>query len=282
MSEPSAPRMTEALFLAGAAGQRFCLYHRPAGPCRGAVLYLHPFGDEMNKSRRVAALQARALARLGYAVLQLDLDGCGDSSGEFGDARWDGWKDDVRRAAAWLGQRHAAPLSLWGLRLGAMLALDCARDPALRAARLVLWQPLQSGATYLTQFLRIRMANQMLAEGADTSGSGTKALRESLRAGETLEVGGYALAPAMADAIEAIDPPALAVRGCPVHWIDVVAEAGRPITPATARVTLAWEKAGVALTMHQAVGLQFWATQEIAECPALLETTNAIFAGDRP
>jgi alpha/beta superfamily hydrolase len=40
----------------------------------------------MNKARRMAALQARALAALGYGVLLLDLHGCGDSSGDFGDS----------------------------------------------------------------------------------------------------------------------------------------------------------------------------------------------------
>ena len=41
-------------------GQRFCIYHPPAlvsvnEPVRGLVLYVHPFAEEMNKSRRMAA-----------------------------------------------------------------------------------------------------------------------------------------------------------------------------------------------------------------------------------
>ncbi|MBK8384562.1 MAG: hypothetical protein IPL11_02315 [Candidatus Accumulibacter sp.] len=43
-----------------------------------------------NKSWRIVPLQARALATAGYAVLQIDLMGCGDSSGDFGDATWGG------------------------------------------------------------------------------------------------------------------------------------------------------------------------------------------------
>ena len=49
----------------------------------------------MNKSRRMAALQARAFAEMGFGVLQIDLFGCGDSSGDFSDARWDIWKQDL-------------------------------------------------------------------------------------------------------------------------------------------------------------------------------------------
>jgi len=33
----------------------------------------------MNKSRRMAALQARVFAAMGFGVLQIDLFGCGDS-----------------------------------------------------------------------------------------------------------------------------------------------------------------------------------------------------------
>jgi len=76
----------------------------------------------MNKARRMAALQSRRLAAAGYSVLQIDLFGCGDSSGDFADARWEIWKQDLRLALGWLKPRVAGPLGLWGLRLGATLA----------------------------------------------------------------------------------------------------------------------------------------------------------------
>ncbi len=36
---------------------------------RGAIVYIHPFAEELNRSRHVVALQARAFAEAGYAVL---------------------------------------------------------------------------------------------------------------------------------------------------------------------------------------------------------------------
>ena len=39
----------EPFFLDSAHGQRFCLYHAPQGHCRGALVYVHPFAEEMNK-----------------------------------------------------------------------------------------------------------------------------------------------------------------------------------------------------------------------------------------
>ena len=93
-------------FLQMGRGQRLAVLHTPSRhrDWRRAMVYVHPFAEEMNKSRRMAALQARALADAGWAVLQIDLAGCGDSSGDFGDADWATWVADVRTAATWLRQ----------------------------------------------------------------------------------------------------------------------------------------------------------------------------------
>jgi hypothetical protein len=88
----------EPFFLPAGSGERFCIYHAPAGEPRGTFIYLHPFAEEMNKSRRTAALQSRMFAASGFAVLQIDLFGCGDSSGEFNEARWEIWKEDAALA----------------------------------------------------------------------------------------------------------------------------------------------------------------------------------------
>src|SRR5436190_24333737 len=93
----------EVFFLPAEPGARFALFHPARGPVvRGGILYVHPFAEEMNKSRRMAAQQIRAFTQCGYAVLQIDLYGCGDSSGDFGDARWDIWKSDLALAVTWL------------------------------------------------------------------------------------------------------------------------------------------------------------------------------------
>jgi exosortase A-associated hydrolase 2 len=290
------PPGAEPFFLQTDLGQRFCLFHPPAaGHCRGAVLYVHPFADEMNKSRRMAALQARALAAQGYGVLQLDLYGSGDSSGEFAEARWEIWKADLAAGCAWLAARLDAPPTLWGLRLGALLALDYAHEASHPLARLVLWQPVLSGATFLTQFLRLLSANAMLADGGDGKGNGdgksngegksksaatsTSASRAALLGGQTLEVAGYEIAPALAAAIDRVDAARLAPSGCPVHWLETSAASERPLTPAVTRLAEAWRAAGVALHLQQISCAPFWSTQEIAESPALLAATSALFEG---
>ena len=135
----------EAFFLPVANGQRLCLYHAPIDPlAKGAFLYLHPFAEEMNKARRMAALQARILAERGYAVLQIDLHGCGDSSGAVGDATWQGWLQDLIAAHAWLRRQCQAPLWLWSLRTGGLLAAQAAAQFG-ELANFLYWQPIASG-----------------------------------------------------------------------------------------------------------------------------------------
>lgn len=262
----------EPFFLQRDDGQRFCLYHPPAGAtCRGAVLYVHPFAEEMNRSRRMAALQSRALAAQGYGVLQIDLHGCADSSGDFGDARWNIWKADVGAGCAWLQERLGQPVTLWGLRLGALLALDYAATAKVRPARLLLWQPVTSGAAFLTQFLRLRIANDML--GGEPTGGGTEALRAALSAGEVLEIAGYDLAPALAAAIDGADATKLFPIGIPVHWFDIVANAGRPVSPAAERIAVNWRLVGVPVNLQAVAGPPFWSTPEITESATLIEAT---------
>jgi exosortase A-associated hydrolase 2 len=265
----------EAFFLPVPDGFRYCLFHAPVGPCREALVYLHPFAEEMNKSRRMAALQARALAALGVGVLQIDLHGCGDSSGEFADARWEGWKRDIDAARAWLGERLGRPAGLWGLRLGALLALDyAARTPEV-PPRMLLWQPVISGAAFLNQFLRMRIAADLLQDGA-TNG-GTKALRESLDKGKPLEIAGYELAPALAAALDPLDPSVLAPRGCRIDWFEVTAAPDRPLPPAANRIAATWRAQGIDLGVHLVHGEPFWSTPAMTECPMLVDATCAMF-----
>jgi exosortase A-associated hydrolase 2 len=143
------------LFIDRPHGRLFAVHRPPRRPDAPdeAVLYVHPFAEEMNQSRRMATLQAEALAESGYGVLTLDLTGCGDSTGDFADAGWKIWQDDIAAGRRWLSDQGYRHISLWGLRLGAALALETAIGDATLCRRLVLWQPVVSGKTMLTQFL---------------------------------------------------------------------------------------------------------------------------------
>ena len=263
----------EALFLpagSGRSGQRFCLFHAPHGAVRGAVVHVHAFAEEMNKSRRMAALQARALARSGYAVLQIDLLGCGDSSGDLNDATWSDWLDDVRDAARWLQARCPAPLWLWGHRAGALIAAEAAaRIDA--PCHFLFWQPATAGKLLLQQFLRLKVAGDM----HDGRAKGVMAsLREHLAAGRSVEVAGYTLPAALAAGLDrsALDPPA---RGGMVRWFELSQQPDAELSPSSQTAIGRWREAGFDVRPQLVVGPSFWQSAEIEDAPALIDATVA-------
>src|SRR5215203_3830947 len=181
----------EALFLPGGRGRRFCLLHRPADNAmvRGSVIYFPPFAEEMNKSRRMAALQARSLAKEGWFVLQPDFYGCGDSEGELAESDWDLWISDSVNAAKWLKDLSGSPPVAWGLRAGCMVAAAVASQ-LNDMSNLIFWHPVISGKQHVQQFLRMKVASEILGVSGQ-SGGGIKQLHEELLRGNSLEVAGY-------------------------------------------------------------------------------------------
>lgn len=264
----------EVFFLKGPQGPLFSIYHPAARQRRLplGLVYTPPFAEEMNRARRMAALQARRLAELGVDVLLLDPFGTGDSAGDFGDASWEIWREDIKTAVAWLGARTDGNVGLWGLRLGALLAADVAAHDPNRIARLVLWQPVLSGDRYLTQFLRLRVAASM------DKGSGresTKDLRAQLSQGESVEIAGYRLAPALAESIASLTLQSL-IEGLdvPLNWLEVASEENASLPPASQQLVGALEHRGPPLVTKAVVGEPFWAIQEITLAPNLLRATD--------
>ena len=204
-------------FLDGARGHIFSVCHVPDGQIKSSFIYLPPFGEELNRCRHLVAEQARQLSAAGVATLILDPYGTGDSEGASEDASWQTWHEDVLIAARWMEAEFRLPVHLWGLRLGGLLALDVAASNAERFARLLLWQPVTSGQTYITQLLRQRVA--ALASGAEQET--TKQLRERLSGGEALDVGGYTLGPQLTADVDTLKATELAgLTGVRIDWLE--------------------------------------------------------------
>jgi exosortase A-associated hydrolase 2 len=272
VNAPSAAFEITPFFLPGIAGDLFSVLFQPRAPVTRGVLYCPPFAEEMNKARRMAALQARALAQRGIAVLFVDPFGTGDSAGDFGAARWETWQDDLRRAAGWLTEHGCARLTLWGLRSGALLAAPLARDLGDVCERLLLWQPVVRGEQMMTQFLRLRLAADLVAAGEKIT---TQQLRERLYRGEAVEIAGYTIAPELIRALDVADlQSGLGASRVPVDWFDVAA-AARALTPVSAKVIEAWRAQGNAVRAEVVVGESFWNTPEIALVPELVDRTTA-------
>jgi exosortase A-associated hydrolase 2 len=270
----------EAFYLAwpGGVGSRLCVHHPSrTSPARGLVLYVHPFAEEMNKSRRMAALQARALAGAGYAVMLLDLFGCGDSAGDFGDARWDIWVDDVVAGARWLTDRYPheePPLWLWGLRAGCLVAASAQRRIGT-PCNLLFWQPVQAGRLTLRQFLRLKT---MADAAGSTGGASADKLKAELAEGRSLEIAGYRLSPALARGIDEarLEPTA---RGERLVWFELSLQPDAALAPAALESVAGWRAAGFEVQTGVVSGPAFWQTVEIEEAPLLIEHTTLALRG---
>lgn len=267
----------DAFFLPAEGGDRFCLFHPPAPSVapKEAFIYVHPFCEEMNCSRRMAALQSRAMAEQGYGVLQIDLYGCGDSSGDFADARWQIWKSDLALARQWLEARLSVPAGLWGLRLGALLALDYAVDATHPVSRLLLWHPVINGEAYMSQFWRLKLAARML--DCDASPSETNSIKDTLSEGRPIEVAGYSVAAEMVRAIEKLRLGGLVLPGVRVDWFDLASRADSAPSPAIARAADAWKAAGADLRLHLLQVPPFWSSPETGVSEGLLDATTRLF-----
>lgn len=262
----------QAFFLPVGAGQRFCIYHPAEGDsARGAIIFVQPFAEEMNKSRRMAALQARMLAKAGFAVLQIDLLGCGDSSGDFGDASWQAWRQDVEQAYRWLRMQSQAPLTFWGLRTGCLLAVQAAANLP-ESPNFIFWQPVVSGKPYWQRFMRLKMA----AEFASGQSKGViEQVRLQLASGQAVEIAGYSVSPGLADGLETAE--LLPDRGYQgrVAWLEISTREDAGIAPGAQKYIEQWRSAGFRVGAGIVHGPAFWQTTEIEDAPELLPATLA-------
>lgn len=286
---------TGPFFLPIGGGQRFCFFHAPASlPMRGSILAIHPFAEEMNKSRAAMADGARAFAAAGYAVLQIDLLGCGDSSGDFADATWAHWLGDLAVAWDWLDARSSGERWLWGTRMGSLLAEQFVAKCSPSASGLLLWQPVVNGAQHLGQFLRLKTVGNMLRQSsgsatASSAAGSTPAVavvkppqspRSDLAAGRTVEVAGYHLTPSLADSMELARMGMTTPKTGRVVWLEVTAPTSAPsdsssVTVIAARVADTWRTAGSDVVQAAVSGPQFWQTQEVTRCPPLVAASVA-------
>ena len=128
----------------------FATYHPPAAAGLGAraVLLANPFGQEAVRAHRLYRVLAERIARSGASAMRFDLYGTGDSGGDDEDGDFDGWVQDLLSAHAELCRRsHAIHVTWVGARLGAAIALRAAGHVA--PDRLLLWDPIWDGPTYL-------------------------------------------------------------------------------------------------------------------------------------
>ncbi|MBT8144916.1 MAG: hypothetical protein KJO55_09465, partial [Gammaproteobacteria bacterium] len=86
------------------------------------IVIVPPFAEELNKCRRMMALLGRAASDAGMGCCYLDLSGTGDSEGEFANATWQQWRDELESLLNWIElELPGVQIQLVGIRLGLLL-----------------------------------------------------------------------------------------------------------------------------------------------------------------
>ncbi len=176
----------------------FGAYHpaHPARDRRAGVVLCYPIGQEYMRAHRCFVALAGRLSAAGFHTLRFDYFATGDSPGDTSEGRWPIWLQNIAEAVQELqNSAEVSSISLVGMRLGALLALEYAQNH--RLARLVLWDPVLNGQNYL-QELRQRQREWL----ADLP------FRPSTAGGQNggLESLGYALSPELVSQIGAKNP----------------------------------------------------------------------------
>jgi len=227
----------EAFFFGPSNQQVFASYHPPVGG-NGQVLTVicPPLFNEYMRTQLALRELAISLAEKGQHVLRLDYRGTGDSFGDLGEIAISDWVEDIALAV-----REGRDLSgssvvrLLGVRAGALLACRSA-GASSDVQRLVLWDPVPSGAGYLQALRRIQVAIEQ-----DLSLSRAER-REILH-----EYAGYRLSERMLEEFRLLDASAYSsVPKSKLYVVSTSSEAGFPVQGVpqdVARFACNWETA---------------------------------------
>jgi hypothetical protein len=201
------------------------------------IVFIPPFGEEMNRCRSLVSAQARNFARAGYACTLVDFYGTGDSQ-------------------------------------GGLIALDYASKLSEPPQDIILWQPVNAATIYVTQVLRQRVASLMVR---DLPAETTKEIRQRLADGEDVEVAGYTVGGTLIRDIEGIDMAAMKslCRGN-IYWLEHVMESGKEIGVASRKAVDQLTQQGNRVEVYTFCDPTIWLIHERDFAPQLLAVTSGL------
>ena len=177
----------------------FGVYHPPrARTVRPTGIVLcYPMGQEYMRAHRAFRQLANLLSKAGFHVLRFDYSCTGDSGGDTEAADVTRWVEDLGNAIDELKDTAGVTrVSLVGLRVGAAIAA-LGRASRKDVDRIVLWDPVVSGADYVQSLL-------------EAGGSGA---RQAADRGETIGVQGFPISAGLRSGLASIDLGTLPTEG---------------------------------------------------------------------
>lgn len=139
------------LFFGDSGEQLFGAYHSAVASSRRGAVICYPWAREYLLAHPTLRLLAQRLADNAIHTLRFDYYGTGDSAGDANAAGSERWIRDIGIAIEELRDvANIQEVTLIGMRLGGALAsLAAATRPEV--TRLVLWDPVLDGDTYLDE-----------------------------------------------------------------------------------------------------------------------------------
>ena len=231
------------------------------------VILVHSLFEELNRGRAIGARLGRWLAGQGRALHVLDVAGTGDSFGRLETASPLAWQADL---AALARQLDAGQGVDWlAFRAGALWLPQVSVCGDFPLRNLHLLNPVLNGKTFLTQFLRLRVAAARF-EGREETVASLRALAEAQGA---VEVAGYRLGAGLISELDALEL-CVPQGGGVCNLVEVAAGPGAPGVP-FARLLEKASAGGWQTAYTRVEDLKFWMSQELCPAAALVETLGA-------
>jgi pimeloyl-ACP methyl ester carboxylesterase len=207
-----------------------------------AVLLCNPFGQEAIRTHRMYRVLADRLVRAGISVMRFDYFGTGDSAGDDHEGDLEGWDEDVVAAHEELTRRSGSGEIVWiGARLGATLAVHASHKTPQPPARMILWEPVVDGASYLREMAERHVRQLELSHSPPHPP--WQELLDSLLPGLDREGMGFEMGDQLQEQLRAMTP-----SGMPpprVAHCALIEQAGRPLD--VAEMVRRWLRAGIGL-----------------------------------
>lgn len=244
---------------------------------KNATVLLSPFAEEMNKSRHLSRQLMTALLPHNHDSFLPDPWGTGDSDADLNIASARSWQEDLSLLIELLKQRGYQKINVVAPRFGALQLFDllATAELPLPLHKIVLWQPYLQTSTFLQQFFRLKIAEQM-ASGNKTS---QKELDQQLADGAIVEVAGYPITQSLVNSLQTLKDistlPAL-YQQTPLLWLET---SMLPNISPVSEKGLTQLSQYFAAEFQQLQGPAWWNASELVQNPELIARTVEFLTG---
>ena len=242
---------------------------------RKAVVFVPPFAEELNRSKRMFVLCARQLASAGLDAVCFDYAGTGDSYGNWGEFELSDWQANLTAVCDYLYNSGINDVSLVALRFGALVAAETISTGNVSIAKCVLWDPVENGEGFIRQLIRLKIAAAMAEEAKKIS---TKDVQAAIDQQGFVEIAGYSLSAPLIDSIKKLklrDTIEAVVENSSLYWVTLTGK--NQASKSSFRPASLPEGLEKQVSIQQINDVRFWMQQEVTVAPTLLQKTSEIF-----